>query len=41
MPSEEYEDIVVRILLLDSYDRLLLLRGGDGDALQRGDVRRR
>jgi ADP-ribose pyrophosphatase YjhB (NUDIX family) len=30
MPSEEYEDIVVRILLLDSYDRLLLLRGADG-----------
>lgn len=30
MPSEEYEDIVVRILLLDSYDRLLLLQGADG-----------
>lgn len=30
MPSEEYEDIVVRVLLLDSYDRLLLLRDTDG-----------
>lgn len=30
MPSEEYEDFVVRILLVDSYDRLLLLRAPDG-----------
>lgn len=29
MPAEEYEDIVVRILLLDSYDRLLLLKAAD------------
>jgi ADP-ribose pyrophosphatase YjhB (NUDIX family) len=29
MPTEEYEDLVVRILLLDSYDRVLLLRGED------------
>ena len=30
MPSEEYEHLIVRILLVDSYDRLLLLHAPAG-----------